>query len=69
MNELKVIQCKGNGQGSCKRCDDRGKWNRVWTSMLYEIYGLDGCYCSNCVKEIKHEYEVRKSIGEYRISK
>lgn len=69
MSELKITQCKGEGQGSCKRCDDRGKWNRVRTSMLYKIDGTDGCYCSNCVKEIEHEYETRKRIGEYRISK
>ena len=52
---MKVIKCKGEGQGSCKRCLDNGKWNRKWMCFLYEIDGLDGCYCSDCVKEITKE--------------
>lgn len=24
----KIVQCKGEGQGSCKRCNDHGLWNR-----------------------------------------
>lgn len=23
---LKIIRCEGNGQGSCKGCDDKGIW-------------------------------------------
>lgn len=53
MSELKIIQCKGEGQGSCKRCNDHGVWNRHWMSMLYKIEGYEGCYCSECVKEIE----------------
>ena len=52
---IKVTQCKGEGQGSCKRCADNGKWNISWMCFLYEIDGYDGCYCSNCVKEIAKE--------------
>lgn len=52
---MKVTQCIGNGQGECKRCSDNGKWNRVWTSMLYKIEGLEGCYCGKCVNDIKQE--------------
>ena len=52
---IKVTQCKGEGQGSCKRCVDNGKWNRSWMCFLYKIDGYDGCYCSNCVKEIAKE--------------
>lgn len=52
---IKVTQCRGEGQGSCKRCADNGKWNRAWMCFLYEIDGYDGCYCSNCVKEIARE--------------
>lgn len=51
-DNMNVVQCKGEGQGSCKRCIDNGKWNRMWMCFLYEIEGLDGCYCSDCVKEI-----------------
>lgn len=52
---MKVIQCTGEGQGSCKRCSDNGKWNRVWSCFLYKIEGMDGCYCHECVKEIEKE--------------
>lgn len=51
-NSLKVTQCKGEGQGSCKRCNDYGIWNRQWMCFLYEIEGYEGCYCSECVKRI-----------------
>ena len=47
---MKVTQCTGEGQGSCKRCSDKGKWNRNWMCFLYKIEGYEGCYCSDCVK-------------------
>lgn len=50
-----VERCKGEGQGSCKRCSDKGKWNRAWMCFLYKIEGYDGCYCAECVKEIEAE--------------
>lgn len=53
MSNLKIVQCKGEGQGSCKRCNDYGIWNRHWMSMLYKIEGYEGCYCSYCVQEIR----------------
>ena len=40
-NSLKVTQCKGEGQGSCKRCNDYGIWNRQWMCFLYEIEGYE----------------------------
>lgn len=49
---LKVTKCHGEGQGSCKGCTDNGKWNRIWTSMLFKIEGMSGCYCSECVHKI-----------------
>lgn len=52
---MKVTQCAGEGQGSCKRCNDKGKWNRSWMSFLYHIEGRPGCYCRECVKEIAAE--------------
>ena len=51
--EMKVTKCKGEGQGSCKRCSDKGKWNRTWMCFLYKIEGYEGCYCADCVKEIQ----------------
>lgn len=55
MNNLKITRCSGNGQGSCKRCEDNGIWNRHWMTFLYEIEGFDGCYCPKCVEAIKEE--------------
>lgn len=34
---MKIIDCKGEGQGSCKRCLDRGIWNVSWMCFLYKI--------------------------------
>ena len=52
---MKVTKCTGEGQGSCKRCLEKGKWNRSWMCFLYKIEGYEGCYCSDCVKEIEME--------------
>lgn len=52
---MKVTQCVGEGQGSCKRCRDKGKWNRNWMVFLYDIDGYEGHYCSDCLKEIRRE--------------
>ena len=51
---LKITQCEGEGQGSCKMCEDSGKWYRYWMCFLYEIEGFEGCYCFDCVKKIKN---------------
>lgn len=52
---IKITQCKGEGQGSCKRCNDKGIWNVNWMCFLYKIEGFEGCYCEKCVKEIMCE--------------
>lgn len=54
---IKVTRCKGEGQGSCRRCTNNGKWNHSWMCFLYKIEGFDGCYCSNCVSEIRKEMD------------
>ena len=51
----KITRCTGEGQGSCKRCNDNGKWNRAWMCFLNQIEGYDGCYCDSCTKEIMKE--------------
>lgn len=58
---LKITRCEGEGQGSCTRCDEKGIWNRHWMSMLVEIEGMEGCYCSKCLKELKAEIEPHES--------
>ena len=59
---MKVTQCSGEGQGICKRCTDNGKWNMNWMCFLYKIEGLNGCYCSDCVKEITEENKENVSM-------
>lgn len=61
---MKITRCQGNGQGSCKRCEQEGRWNRVWTTMLHEIEGYEFVYCSDCVKKIKEEQLRKMNIGE-----
>ena len=51
---MEVTQCQGEGQGTCIiRCFNRTGWNRSWMCFLYKIKGLNGCYCGECVKEIR----------------
>lgn len=52
---MKVTKCTEEGQGSCKRCLEKGKWNINWMCSLYKIEGYDDYYCSSCVKEIRKE--------------
>ena len=52
---MKYKVCEGEGQGSCTRCEDKGKWNRHWMCFLFEIEGKDGCYCQNCLNELREE--------------
>lgn len=61
---MKITKCTGEGQGSCKRCSDKGKWNRVWVCFLYKIEGYEGCYCSDCVKEIQKQEENNNERSE-----
>ena len=49
---IKYTQCTGEGQGSCKMCEDMGKWNRAWMSFLYKIDGTNGCFCGDCIRKI-----------------
>ncbi len=64
---MKITKCQGEGQGSCKRCTDNGKWNVNWMCFLYKIEGMDGCYCGDCVKEIvghaKHFPKLSESLN------
>ena len=48
---IKITQCTGEGQGSCKMCSDNGKRNRTWMCFLYKIEGYDGCYCEELNSE------------------
>ncbi len=65
MATLKIKQCKGEGQGSCKRCTDNGKWNINWMCFLYEVEGMEGCYCADCVREIKENEQIKEYAETY----
>ena len=54
---FKITQAKGEGQGSCLRCETMGKWNRMWMCFLYKIEGKEGLYCGDCIKEMEQENE------------
>lgn len=61
---LKVTKCAGEGQGSCKKCSDNGKWNRNWLCFLYHIEGYNGCYCSDCAKKIVQSNSEKEDTEE-----
>ena len=63
---MKITKGEGEGQGTCKRCADNGKWNRNWMCFLYKIEGYDGCYCSDCVRELQ-DYPTEKGKTECQI--
>ena len=52
---MKVTQCTGEGQGSCKRCFEKGKRKRNWMRFLYKIEGYEGCFSYDCIMEIRKE--------------
>ena len=47
-----ITRRHGEGQGECKRCAEKGIWNRHWMGFLYQIEGYKGSYCERCCKEI-----------------
>ena len=61
IDKPKITKCTGEGQGSCKRCTDNGKWNKTWMCFLNKIDGFDGIYCNDCTKEIVKEKEYAKA--------
>lgn len=54
---MHIQRCTGEGQGECRKCKMDGIWNRRWMSFLYEIEGMPGVYCWDCVKKIAKEQE------------
>lgn len=46
-------KCSGEGQGSCKRCEANGIWNRMWMCLLYTVDGYEGTYCYECAKVLE----------------
>ena len=54
INGKTAYNCQGNGQSSCRRCTDNGKWNRSWMGMLYKLTPEDAapCYCRDCIREV-----------------
>lgn len=57
---MKIKTCVANGQGSCKRCSEKGVFNSSPRYFLYEIEGIEGIYCLDCVKEVLSEIDEEK---------
>lgn len=53
---MKIKRAEGEGQAQCRGCKDKGRWNVQWCTFLYEIEGLDGLYCHDCMQQIKLAY-------------
>lgn len=72
MEGIKIVQCEGEGQGSCDTCNEQGIWNRKWMCMLYNI-AEDGkiidkkCYCREHAKEAKKYWENLRYRQEWGI--
>lgn len=48
-----IKRCGGNGLGVCSRCESIHGFNRHWMTMLFEIEGLEGFFCSRCVDDLQ----------------
>lgn len=56
--EMEIVAFKrsGHGQSVCARCDRLGTSYPVfWDSMLYDVPGLTGCFCSICVSAMRSD--------------
>lgn len=52
-----AIKRSGNGQSVCARCKRLGSSYPVfWDSMLYDVPGLAGCFCSSCVAAFRADH-------------
>ena len=58
-------KCSGEGQGSCKRCEANGIWNRMWMCLLYTVDGYKGTYCYECAKVL--EAKISEVNNEFKI--
>ena len=66
---MKITQCKGDGLGTCKRCEDYGMDSINWMCFLYEIEGMEGKYCEYCVVLGGHDAVpslVQQLVKEYK---
>ena len=52
--EIVAFKRSGNGQSVCARCDRLGgSYPVFWDSMLYDVPGLQGCFCGRCVSAMR----------------
>lgn len=47
---FRVNKLDGDGMCSCRGCEQKNGWNRIWTSWCYEYKG--DIYCYSCLKEV-----------------
>ena len=55
--EIVAVKRSGNGLSVCVRCKRLGDGYPVfWDSMLYNVSGLKGCFCSSCVAAMRKDF-------------
>ena len=54
---MKIIRAEGNGQSSCYKCKQEGRWSLNWTRFLYRIEkdNYNHLYCWKCANKINEE--------------
>ena len=70
--EIVAIKRSGNGQTVCARCKRLGiSYPVFWDSMLFNVPGLKGCFCSRCVAAMRADFDEARpflsSGGAYEI--
>lgn len=52
--EIVAFKRHGNGQSICSRCLLLDySYPVFWDSMLFDVPGLEGCFCSDCVRAMR----------------
>lgn len=54
--EVPIFRLDGDGQCSCRICEIRKGWNRIWTCMCYMIN--ETVICNTCYSRIKKELKI-----------
>lgn len=50
-----VTPCKGTVKRCCCGCLRKGFYRKYRVFNLYQVVGLKGLYCANCVREMSEE--------------
>lgn len=68
---MKYIKHTGEGQSLCSGCLVRGRQPINWDSMLTEVQynsgTIIGVYCSDCLKQLKTQYQFSDDVKKVLI--